>query len=320
MVTQRARQLLDECDKLKVILLARDIRQPQAHTISRPAEAVRIEDTGRLQDIDWDGAGAPNTTAAAAAASVAAAASAPPLPAGSLQLSGDLEWPPRSAANGSSTAGPASTSAPAAVGGSAGGAASWDPSASSTYSSHYMPSNQQLLQKHALFGPRSGSSGSWQRQNSGGSAASSGGGSRARYPAFDASPIDALWAAPGAAGVAAAAGSGGGSGLPDIGSLALSQQQQQQIMQPSAGPSLGPQEIEVQSMLPCQGQPGGTCAMPPPGQQALVLPGRESVLEAAAADAAGPKSLSKRLDLRDVHISVALMNDFLHYAANNTRR
>ncbi|KAF6251122.1 JAB1/Mov34/MPN/PAD-1 ubiquitin protease-domain-containing protein [Scenedesmus sp. NREL 46B-D3] len=45
-----------------------------------------------------------------------------------------------------------------------------------------------------------------------------------------------------------------------------------------------------------------------------------SVAEAAAAAAAGPKSLSKRLDLRDVHISVALMNDFLHYAANNTRR
>jgi hypothetical protein len=45
----------------------------------------------------------------------------------------------------------------------------------------------------------------------------------------------------------------------------------------------------------------------------------ESTAEAAAAAAAGPKSLSK-MDLRDVHISVALMNDFLHYASNNTRR
>jgi hypothetical protein len=104
----------------------------------------------------------------------------------------------------------------------------------------------------------------------------------------------------------------------------LEQQQQQLLMQPSAGPSLGPQEIEVQDMLPCHGQPGGTCAAPPPlppqQQQQVVLPSRESAAEAAAASAAGPKSLSKRIDLRDVHISVALMNDFLHYAANNTRR
>lgn len=112
--------------------------------------------------------------------------------------------------------------------------------------------------------------------------------------------------------------------MPDISRLTLLEQQQQLLMQPSAGPSLGPQEVEVQNMLPCHGQPGGTCAAPPPPppqqQQQVVLPSRESAAEAAAASAAGPKSLSKRIDLRDVHISVALMNDFLHYAANNTRR
>jgi hypothetical protein len=95
--------------------------------------------------------------------------------------------------------------------------------------------------------------------------------------------------------------------------LAISSSEQQlQQPQPSAGPSLGPQELEVQSMSPCSAQANGSCAVAP-----VTLP---SVAEAAAAAAAGPKSLSKRLDLRDVHISVALMNDFLHYAANNTRR
>jgi hypothetical protein len=70
--------------------------------------------------------------------------------------------------------------------------------------------------------------------------------------------------------------------------------------------------------------------MPPPlpgtlqQQQQQLVPlqpvSAPAVAEAAAAAAAGPKGLSKRLDLRDVHISVALMNDFLHYAANNTCR
>lgn len=317
---QHAVSFIEELEKLKVSLLAKDIPQPKAHTYSRPADAVRIEDTAKLNEIDWDAAAAPS---AAAAMFGAAAASAPPLPPGSLDLGADLEWPPRSAGQGSAAAVagslyPASTSAPAgssAAGAYLQGSSSFGSSGSQgwpepvSYSSHYTPSNAQLVQKHSLFAPRAGSgSSSYQQQQSSSS--------RVRYPAFNSSPIDAVWAT---APAAASGPNSSGGGAPDIGSLSLLEQQQR-LMQPSAGPSLGPQEIEVQSMLPCQGQPGGTCAAPPPpSQQQLVPVSVESTAEAAAAAAAGPKSLSK-MDLRDVHISVALMNDFLHYASNNTRR
>lgn len=301
-----------------MLLLAKDISQPQAHTYRRPADARRIEDSATIKDIDWGAAAAPSAAAAAAAGMFGpgVAASAPPVPASSLDLGADLEWPPRSAAAGPAAAAAAagsyavSTSAPAGAGGSSGGSGQpWQEPLS--YSSRYRPSDAQLRQKHSLFAPRTGSgSGSWQQEQQAAS--------RVRYPSFNASPIDAVWATAPAA--AAAASSGGGA--PDMGSLSLLEQQQRLLMQPSAGPSLGPQEIEVQNMLPCQGHADGTCAAPPPlpPQQQLVPVSRESTAEAAAAAAAGPKSLSKRVDLRDVHISVALLNDFLHYAASNTRR
>lgn len=330
---QRTLAFLEELERLKVTLLSKNISQPQAHTYNRPAEAVRIEDTGKLKDIDWDAAAVPSAAAAmfgAAAAGAAGAASAPPLPPGSLDLGADLEWPPRSAGQQGSTAAaslyPVSSSAPAGAGaGSSAGAAylpglsSFGSSGSSgawpepvSYSSHYTPSDAQLRQKHSLFAPRTGSgSSSWQQQQQASS--------RVRYPSFHSSPIDAVWATTPAA--AASGPNSSGPGAPDIGTLTLLEQHQQ-LLQPCAGPSLGPQEIEVQNMLSCHAQPGGTCAAPPPPppQQQLVPVSRESTAEAAAAAAAGPKSLSKRVDLRDVHISVALMNDFLHYAASNTRR
>lgn len=252
---------------------------------------MQITDSNALPDIDWAGAEAPPAAAAAAAAAG--------IPAGYVPLDSDLEWPPRS------NSGSAGGAAGAALGGSS---AQWQPV---TYSSAYTPSSQQTLQKHALFAPKN-SSRPLQQQGSLG-------GSRPRYPAFDSTPLDALWnttnstAAGAAAGAAAAGAAAAAAAVPDISSLAVSQQQQQiQQPAPSAGPSLGPQEVEVQSMQPCAAQLDGSCAV-----AAVGLP---SVAEAAAAAAAGPKLLSKRLDLRDVHISVALMNDFLHYAANNTRR
>lgn len=320
-----------ECEALKISLLAKDIQQPKAHTYNRPAEAVRIEDSGKLNDIDWDaGASVAADMFGAAAAAGAVAASAPPLPTGALELGADLEWPPRSASHSSAGGSGAMVSAGAAGGGYGVGGAQLQASTSYgsttsgswpepvSYSSHYTPSNAQLLQKHSLFAPRTGSGNStWQQQQQASS--------RVRYPSFNANPIDAVWAVPPAA--AAAASSGGGSGgpssggaPPDLSSLSLAEQQ---LMQPSAGPSLGPQEVEVQNMSSCHAQPGGNCAAPPPPppqQQQVVHASRESAAEAAAAAAAGPKSLSKRIDLRDVHISVALMNDFLHFAANNTRR
>lgn len=287
-----------EAEKLQIILRTKHIPQPRAYTSRRPANTVQITDTNALPDIDWAGAAAPPPAAAAAAAAGIASA-------GYVPLDSDLEWPPRSAGSSSSTSGTAAAAGAgaAALAGAAaatgGTAAQWAPV---SYSGHYAPTSQQTLQKHALFAPKGPRA--LQQQGSQGSS------SRARYPAFDSSPIDTLWANSTSSGSSASA-------LPDVERLAITsseqeQQQQQQQPQPSAGPSLGPQELEVQSMPQCSAQANGSCAVAP-----VTLP---SVAEAAAAAAAGPKSLSKRLDLRDVHISVALMNDFLHYAANNTRR
>jgi len=43
---QRAPEFISECERLKVSLLAKDVQQPKAHTYNRPAEAVRIDDSG----------------------------------------------------------------------------------------------------------------------------------------------------------------------------------------------------------------------------------------------------------------------------------
>lgn len=86
------------------MLTAKDIPQPKAHTYNRPAEAVRVEDTAKIEDIDWEGAAAPSLAAGMFGAA-AAVASAPPLPPGSLDLGADLEWPPRTSAQGSAAAG-----------------------------------------------------------------------------------------------------------------------------------------------------------------------------------------------------------------------
>jgi hypothetical protein len=56
------------------------------------------------------------------------------------------------------------------------------------------------------------------------------------------------------------------------------------------------------------GERVGTCSEPPPPDSFL------------HDEAGGPKPLPQRVGLRDVHISMALMNDFLHYASSNTRR
>lgn len=284
---QKALEAFQQAEILKQNLLARDNQEPTTHVVRRPSNTVQITDADSLPDIDWDAAAAPPPEAAAAAAAG--------IPADYVPLSADLEWPPRSA-------GSVGSNSSAVV--SAGQHQQqqqqqhWDPV---QYSSLYTASSQQTVQKHALFGPKSSTKPLQQ---------SSSLTCRPRYPTFDSTPIDALWSQ-GNNTAAAAAG---------ISSLSINGQQQQSgsfidaaLPPPSAGPSLGPQEIEVQSMQPCGAEPGGTCAVEP-----VSLP---SVQEAAAAAAAGPKKLTaKKYDLRDVHISVALMNDFLHYAANNTRR
>ncbi|KAF8060070.1 AMSH1 [Scenedesmus sp. PABB004] len=303
--TQAVKAAFAEAERLKVVLCTKDIRTPRAYTLRRPSNTVQITDAGsQLPGIDWAGADAPPAAAAAAAAAGIPAAYSGGGSGGSGSGGGNgggaqLEWPPRS---GGGAAGAGAAAAPGAPGGD------WAPVSYS--SGHYAPSSAQALQKHALFAPKPAPR-ALQQQGSGAA--------RPRYPAVDSSPIDALWAQPGGGGGGAAAAAAGMAGL-SLGSSGGGAPGQGPgpaldaafAPRPSAGPSLGPQEVEVGSMSPAGGHPGGSCALAPVG-----LP---AVAEAAAAAAAGPKAPPKVVDLRDVHISVALMNDFLHYAAVNTRR
>jgi hypothetical protein len=113
-------------------------------------------------------------------------------------------------------------------------------------------------------------------------------------------------------------------------SLSGSQSQHQQYSpSPSAGPSLGPQEVGVTLVdpmsampdtcgshqngshnapsappLPLEGQAQAPPPPPPPPQQQQL----------ATQSSGGLKEVAKRAQLRDVHVSVALMEEFLAYA------
>ena len=77
--------------------------------------------------------------------------------------------------------------------------------------------------------------------------------------------------------------------------------------------------------MPAQHQPGtpGSCSDPRPPEPGPLPPEEPPTLtlpSSAAAGGGGPKELVKRAALRDVHVSVALMDEFLRFAAANTAR
>ena len=77
--------------------------------------------------------------------------------------------------------------------------------------------------------------------------------------------------------------------------------------------------------IPAQHQPGtpGSCSDPRPLEPGPLPPEEPPILtlpSSAAAGGGGPKELVKRAALRDVHVSVALMDEFLRFAAANTAR
>ncbi|GAX80355.1 hypothetical protein CEUSTIGMA_g7794.t1 [Chlamydomonas eustigma] len=101
--------------------------------------------------------------------------------------------------------------------------------------------------------------------------------------------------------------------LPSPSMLTEAQMRQLQIG-PSAGPNLGPQEVEVLSMsVREQAGAPGSCSDPCPPPLGPLPP-------APTAASGGPKELVKRAALRDVHVSVALMDEFLKFAIQNTSR
>ena len=82
---------------------------------------------------------------------------------------------------------------------------------------------------------------------------------------------------------------------------------------------------QVMSM-PAQHQPGtpGSCSDPRPPEPGPLPPEDPPTLtmpsSVSAGGGGGPKELVKRAALRDVHVSVALMDEFLRFASANTAR
>lgn len=101
----------------------------------------------------------------------------------------------------------------------------------------------------------------------------------------------------------------------DLASLTDAQRMMAQMqVSPSAGPPLAPQPYEVLSMSADHhmGVPG-SCSDPHPAAPGPAPP-------EIPVSSTGPKELAKRAQLRDVHVSVALIEEFLRFAAANTAR
>lgn len=307
--TQQVFEVMKELEQLRVALTMHNVQQPTARTLNRPSDAAQLV-TSNLPEIDWGSVGASTNGAVVATGNSAFGAEA-------------ADWLARvssGAAAGSSGAGAGAGAVVSVASGSFSSSGGSFSGASGSYQSAYVPSSQHSLDKHALFAAKTLSG-----RTAVGPAAQA---PRPRYPGFDATPaaaIDLLWlpqkqqqqqpqdgspSAPPEAALARLELAERRSSGAAAGSLLDAPM----APHPSAGPSLGPQEVPVHSMDASSAHPGGTCAqaaVPPAGQLSVVEPG---------GGAGGLKPLEKRLEMRDVHVSVALMNDFLHYASTNTSR
>ncbi|KAG2489316.1 hypothetical protein HYH03_012148 [Edaphochlamys debaryana] len=291
---------LPELESLKGTLQLKDrLEPPTAMSRNRPSDAVRLT-VSDLPQLDWASSGAPQPPPPP-----------PPPQQPALQVDdllavmrGEPSAQPTPSSSGQQSrsvpaayAGPADPYAlAAAVGTSAAAAAVELPRYSTSYAS--------TGGRHALFGSPGSASGPGSGAGSRPGYGSAG--SMSRYPTLDTGPIVPPSAPPAAP--------------PDIAMLSLGH--------PSAGPSLGPQEVAVIHMPSSTAGLPDTCTShahpppPPPSQpQPQLPPPQPSGPPPAAAPApGGPKELAKAAQLRDVHVSVALMEEFLHYARQNTSR
>ncbi|KAG2444596.1 hypothetical protein HXX76_001341 [Chlamydomonas incerta] len=286
---------LPELERLKTSLKLKErVEQPVSHSRNRPADAVQLSSSD-LPQLDWAKSCAPEAAAEAGLGSAlvlgGAAGAAPPV----LQVDDLLEvmrGGPGGAVGGTPSRGPGGVGP--------GGVGYGSPSPTDPYALAAVAATMELPKyahtyasaggsaRHALFGatPGGGPGGASQKVVSQQL-------SLPRYPALET-----------AAAQAAAA---------DLTALSLGQ--------PSAGPSLGPQEVEVYHMSSDVSGLPDTCTVPhghppPPPPQPAPLP----PAAAAQSSPGGPKELKKAAQLRDVHVSVALMEEFLHYARSNTAR
>jgi len=276
-----------ELEKLKVSLRTRDIAEPVARSSNRPADAVMLS-TSNLPQLNW------------AAAVPPAPPSAPPLPDPLVDDLLDM------LSGGGSSSRPAASSPPQPPSAASSSSSAAPPLPS--YQPKYLASNLDMENKHALFSRSS--------SNRGGQSTS------ARYPAGTPD---------GSAPKPALPPSGSLPRYPALDALALSgppsSQQHQRLQEqltphPSAGPSLGPQEVQVITTSYRPGAPGSCSDPAPPEPGPLQLPPApsDSSSSSSASAPGGVKELKQRAQLRDVHVSVALMEEFLHFAARNTGR
>lgn len=311
-------KLIAELEQLKVILRAKDVVDPQAHSRNRPADAVQLS-TSNLPGMDWG----PATMAAGVGGYSTAYPSAPPIQEGPPPVMVDdlldiLQHGPSGQAPPPPPPPPGwqAQSGQGAYGGSYG--ASQQPAlpAVPAYQPKYAPSGGDAS-RHALFATSSSMGRPPSAGGSGTSADNNGSswGSSSHY-----SQASLLLPSNGS-GRAQQQQLSRYPGLEAFQQLSI-----QQALPPTSGPSLQPQEVGVITVPLHQagrpdtcGQPHGDYGSPPPPPMDAAFQ-LEAQKAAAAPESGGIKELVKRAAMRDVHVSVALMEEFLAYARSNTGR
>ncbi|GLI61369.1 hypothetical protein VaNZ11_003733 [Volvox africanus] len=303
---------LPELERLKASLRLKERPEPLTATSrNRPVDAVQLS-VSALPQLDWASSGAPP----AAPPPPPPPVSEGPVPQG-LNVDDLLEVmssavpsapiPPSSAAPSSVAMDPYALAAVVTSSVSASTSA-LEAAQLPMYTHSYAASSSG---RHALFGvpPVASSSSGGSRGLAWVDLQQRGTGGLPRYPLLDLGP--------------AAPSAGESSSQLSSSPRSLEQLQQQMAMatlHPSSGPSLGPQEVQVSHMPASIAGLPDTCRT---AHGAPLSPPAAAPLSSAAATtppSGGPKELRKLAQLRDVHVSVALMEEFLHYARTNTSR
>uniref|UniRef100_A0A7S0R6C5 MPN domain-containing protein n=1 Tax=Chlamydomonas leiostraca TaxID=1034604 RepID=A0A7S0R6C5_9CHLO len=304
-------------EKLKLELATKDaafMRDPVAYSRNRPADAQQMA-TSNLPGVNWG----PGSNASGSPSGLPAPASAAPVPQVNVDDLLDILQ------HGT---GPPTRPAALPPAGQAGAPATSASSALSTtapppvYQPKYAASSSAAAHSHSLFFS-STSFGDSRGTGSQGAYTPS----QPTYPSYPTAP---------SAGAASQQQQQALPRYPGLDDLRPLQPPALPQPQPSAGPSLGPQEIGVITVSPdtsglphtCTpsapplppGQTSGYGPPPPQPQQQPPPPPPPPPQPQAQSGPSGPKELVKRQGLRDVHVSVALMEEFLAYARANTSR
>eukprot|EP00798_Chlamydomonas_sp_ICE-L_P025469 gene25469-11129_t len=302
---------MSELEAIRVSLQMKDMSiNPVAHSKNRPPEAVQLT-TSNLPGVNWSEAGAVGAVTATGGYGLSTGGYGQP-PAPQFLVDDLLEI-----VNGGPTGAPASGATRTQSQPPSSSATSPAPPPPPAYQAKYSLPSADAGSRHALYATKSPES------------------SSGRYQASPASRSSLM-------------------PYPQLDRLSVSESipqppppppppHQPPFPSPSAGPSLGPQELEVVTYSPRQhlghpvvtyspyqhlGHPGN-CSQPPPPPPPDEPPSNQLAPsyippppppDTASSPGGGMRQIEKKAQLRDVHISLALMEDFLHFAASNTRK